>query len=64
MLFPVEPFDQLLPLAADDVSTTEPPSQKVVGPFGVMAGAAGTAFTTTFTEAEVAEQVPLDEVTV
>ena len=64
ILVPVEPFDQLLPLAAEDVNTTEPPSQKVVGPFAVSTGAAGAGFTITFTEAEVAEQLPLEAVTV
>lgn len=64
MLFPVEPFDQVFPLAAEEVNTTDPPLQNVVGPFGVITGVAGTLFTTTFTEAEAAEHVPLEEVTV
>lgn len=36
----------------------------VVGPFGVITGTAGVLVTITFTEAEVAEQVPLEELTV
>jgi len=32
-------------VAADEVSNTEPPAQKVVGPPGVIVGVAGIAFT-------------------
>ena len=58
MLLDVEPFDQVLPLAAEDVNTTDPPSQKVVGPFDVITGVAGAGFTVTVTGAEVEAQVP------
>jgi hypothetical protein len=34
----VAPFDQTLPLAAEEVSVTEPPSQKTTGPDAVMVG--------------------------
>jgi hypothetical protein len=34
----VAPFDQVIPVAAEDVKVTEPPSQKVVGPDAVMVG--------------------------
>lgn len=58
MLFAVDPFDQVFPLAAEEVNTTDPPSQKVVGPFGVITGVAGTGFTVTTTGADVAVHVP------
>lgn len=56
----VAPVDQAFPVAADDVSTTEPPEQKVVGPLAVIVGAAGGGFTVTVEEAE-AEAQPLTE---
>ena len=34
-----------LPVADDELSNTEPPAQKVVGPPGVIVGVAGIAFT-------------------
>ncbi len=34
-----------MPVADDEVSNTEPPAQKVVGPPGVIVGVAGIAFT-------------------
>ena len=52
----VSPVDQTLFVAEEEVSTTEPPSQKVVGPPGVMVAADGTGFTVTEVVDEVAEQ--------
>ena len=37
--------DQVLPLLAEEVRTTEPPAQKVVGPPAVITGAEGIGFT-------------------
>ncbi|MNU79312.1 hypothetical protein D3C71_689260 [compost metagenome] len=34
----VAPFDQVFPVADEDVKTTEPPAQNVVGPPAVMVG--------------------------
>jgi hypothetical protein len=48
-------FDQLLPLAYEEVKSTEPPSQKVVGPLAVIVGALGFGFTVTVTVPEVEE---------
>ena len=44
----VSPVDQRFPLEAEEVSMTEPPSQKVVGPAAVIVGTEGTGFTVTF----------------
>ena len=55
----VSPLDQVLPVAEDEVNVTEPPSQKVVGPPGVMVGVAGVGFTVTTVPAEGAEVHPL-----
>ena len=41
------PFDQLLPDDAEEVRVTLPPLQKAVGPFAVITGVLGLAFTTT-----------------
>ncbi len=41
MLFVVAVVDQVLPVPYDEVSVTFPPAQNVVGPLGVMVGAAG-----------------------
>ena len=54
----VEPFDQSLPAAADEVSVTLPPWQNSVGPSAEMVGAAGIGFTVTVVPAEVAEVHP------
>lgn len=54
------PFDQVFPVAADDVNTTDPPEQKVVGPLAVIVGATGSGFTVTVVEAG-AEVQPLAE---
>jgi uncharacterized protein with GYD domain len=59
----VAPFDQRLPVADDEVNTTEPPEQNVVDPLAVIAGTAGKVFTVTLVAAEVAEQKPLLAVT-
>ena len=64
MLLAVEPFDQVFPADWDEVNTTDPPSQMVVGPFGVITGTAGVLVTITLTGAEVAVQVPFEAVTV
>jgi hypothetical protein len=56
MLCVVAPVDQRFPEAADEVNTTEPPVQKVVGPPAVIVGVAGFAFTAITVGAEVAEQ--------
>ena len=58
MLCEAAPVDQVFPFGWEELKITLSPSQKVVGPFGVMIGAAGAGFTITFTEAEVAVQVP------
>ena len=62
--FVVSPVDQVFPVGADDVSVTEPPAQKVVGPPGVMVGATGGAVTVTIVPALVELQVPFETVTV
>ena len=58
----VAPFDQVFPVADDEVRVTEPPAQNVVGPFAA-AVTTGSAFTVTGIAAEVAVQ-PLASVTV
>lgn len=47
----VAPFDQRYDDPALEVSVTESPSQNVVGPPAVIAGAAGNGFTVTVTGA-------------
>jgi hypothetical protein len=59
----VAPLDQVLPVALEEVSTTEPPAQKVVEPPAVTVGVVGTEFTVTTVGAELAVQLPLDTVT-
>jgi len=59
----VAPFDQWLLVADDEVNTTEPPEQNVVGPLAVMVGTAGNAFTVIPIGDDVAEQKPLLTVT-
>ena len=58
MLAVVSPVDHKLPLASDEVSVTDPPSQKVVTPLTVIIGVAGVAFTITFVEAETGDKQP------
>jgi hypothetical protein len=60
----VTPFDQVLPVALDDVKTTEPPEQNVVDPPTEIVGAVGAAFTVTLNGLDVAEQEPLETLTV
>ena len=48
----VAPVDQVFPVAEDDVKTTDPPEQKVVGPPAVMVGAVGIEFTVTVVPAD------------
>lgn len=43
----VAPFDQVLPVADEDVNVTVPPAQNVVGPSAVITGAAGPGETET-----------------
>jgi len=43
----VAPFDQVFPVAEDEVKTTDPPAQKVVGPPAEIVGAVGIGFTVT-----------------
>jgi hypothetical protein len=55
----VEPFDQVFPVASEEVNVTEPPAQKVVAPLGVITGTDGTGFTVTTAGAEVTVHAPL-----
>ena len=41
----VSVVDQVFPVATEEVRTTDPPSQKVVGPPAVITGALGIGFT-------------------
>lgn len=54
------PFDQVFPVALEDVNVTEPPVQKDVGPPAVIVGVFGAAKILTTTEDEEAEQEPFD----
>ena len=56
-------MDQVLPVALDDVSTTEPPAQKVVEPPAVTIGVVGNGLTVTTVGAELAVQFPLETTT-
>lgn len=60
----VSPVDQVFPVAAEEVNTTDPPEQKVVGPPAVMVGVAGGGPTVTVVPALVELQVPFETVTV
>jgi uncharacterized protein with GYD domain len=60
----VEPFDQLFPVAFDEVKVTDPPEQKVVAPLALIVGVDGTVFTETVVGIDVALHVPLETVTV
>ncbi len=51
----VAPFDQTLPVAAEEVNVTVPPWQNVVAPEAEIVGVAGKAFTVTVVGADVAE---------
>lgn len=59
----VSPVDQRLPVVEDEVSTTEPPAQKVVAPPAVIAGTAGFGFTVTLVAAAAAVEHPKPFVT-
>ena len=59
----VAPFDHVFPVADDEVRTTEPPAQNVVGPPAVMVGTGGSGFTVTVVVVDVAEQDPFETVT-
>ena len=50
----VAPFDQVFPVAEDEVKTTDPPAQKVSGPFAEIVGAVGIGFTVTVIAAVLA----------
>lgn len=52
------PLDQRLLLAAEDVSTTLPPVQKVVGPLAEIVGVTGIGFRVIVVAAELAEEHP------
>ena len=52
-----------MPVADDEVKTTEPPEQNVVGPLVVIVGTVGKAFTVTLVAVEVVEHKPLVTVT-
>ena len=61
----VAPVDQRFPVADDEVRTTLPPAQNVVGPPAEMVGVAGNGFTVTVVPAEGNDvQPPLVRVTV
>ena len=59
----VAPFDQVFPVALDDVKTTEPPEQNVVDPPAEIVGAVGTGLTVTLSGLDVVEQDPLEALT-
>jgi hypothetical protein len=50
----VAPFDQVFPVAEDEVKTTDPPAQKVSGPPAEIVGAVGIGFTVTVIAAVLA----------
>lgn len=62
--FVVALVDQVFPVGADEVKVTEPPAQNVVGPPGVIVGAAGGAVTVIVVPALVELHVPFETVTV
>ena len=50
---------QILPVVAEEVSVTDPPAQKVVGPLAVIVGVLGNGFMVITTAVEFIEvQVP------
>ena len=59
----VAPVDQRLFVGDDEVKTTVPPAQNVVGPFAVTVGVVGIGFTTTVVFVEEAWQKPVETVT-
>ena len=55
----VAPFDQRFPVADEEVNTTFPPEQNVVGPPAEIVGVAGIALTVTTVAAETGDgQIP------
>ena len=54
----VAPVDQRLSVAEDDVNTTEPPAQNVVGPLAEIVGVAGNGLTVTVSAIEFPEEQP------
>jgi hypothetical protein len=60
----VDPFDQVFPEVLDDISVTDPPEQKVVGPLVEIVGAIGAGLTVTLNGLDVAEHDPLETLTV
>ena len=63
ILWVVSPVDHKLSVAEEDVNTTEPPEQNVVGPLAVMVGTAGIGLTVMPIGEELAEHKPLSTVT-
>ena len=53
----VAPVDQVFPVAAEEVSTTEPPEPKVVGPPAAIVGTGGVGFTVIVNVRGVPEQL-------
>jgi hypothetical protein len=60
----VSAVDQVFPVGDEDVKTTDPPLQNVVGPLGVIVGVAGGGVTVTIVPALVELQVPFETLTV
>ena len=59
----VAPFDHKFPVADEEVKTTFPPEQKVVGPPAEMVGVAGIALTVTTVAAETGDgQIPFTNI--
>jgi hypothetical protein len=54
--------DQVFPLLCEDVSTTDPPGQNIVGPPAVIVGAAGLASRITVMPFEASDVQPLPSV--
>jgi hypothetical protein len=59
----VDPFDQVFPVAFEDVKVTDPPEQNVVGPLDVIVGIVGTAFTVIALVDEDELHVPFETLT-
>ena len=59
----VAPFDQVFPVALEEVKVTEPPEQNVVAPLAFIVGVLGAVFTVTVVGLEEAEHDPFDTVT-
>lgn len=62
MLGVIAAVDQELPVAWEEVSVTEPPAQKEVGPLAVITGAAGIGLAVMVTGAEAGEVHPFASV--